>query len=111
MPPYDQRPERGARQPVQQPPRQGSQAGHPPGSQAGHTPGGQSQEVERRQPPAAQDVQTPTLRLISVGRREDVPLGPKDRVLDSTYDHQRDTWEALVVVLPRESESTADEEE
>lgn len=103
MSPYDQRPERGPRQPVQRPPQRGSQVGHPSG--------GRAQDVERRQPPAAQDVPTPTLRWISVGRHEDVPLGPKDRVLNSTYDPQRDTWEALVVVLPRESESEADEEE
>ncbi|MFB6164618.1 MAG: hypothetical protein ABEJ31_05615 [Haloarculaceae archaeon] len=61
--------------------------------------------------PADQQVQSPTLQWVSISSpNQGVALGEEDRVLEAYYDPQRRSWEALVVVLPRETGGESEED-
>ncbi|WP_255196168.1 hypothetical protein [Halorarius litoreus] len=71
----------------------------------GVPPGGQ-----QYMPLSELQVSTPTLCRVSLDQpQEQLALGPDDHVLDSVYNYQLDTWEALVIVQPREDEDEDDE--
>lgn len=58
------------------------------------------------------DVSSPTLRWISIDHpKTEIPIGEDDRVLESIFNLEYDTWELLVLVQPTEGDEESDETE
>ncbi|NHN42734.1 hypothetical protein G9C85_13995 [Halorubellus sp. JP-L1] len=75
-------------------------------------PGTQQQAAPQTTPIEEMDVDSPTLRWVSIEHPQDaVPIGPDDYVLESVFNPGIDAWEALVLVQPRESEDEDEDEE
>ena len=102
MTPYEQ-PGRPTDQPMQSNRPAGGADRIPPG-------GGQQGAVQQMPPVSEMSVSTPTVRWITIDHpRDQVTLGEDDYVLQSVFNHQRDAWEVLVLVQPRESDEEEEE--
>ena len=54
---------------------------------------------------AEMDITEPTVTWLEVSHpQQPIPIGEKDRVLDSHFNQQYDVWEVLLVALPEENE-------
>ncbi|WP_135851437.1 hypothetical protein [Halorussus salinus] len=54
---------------------------------------------------AEMDITEPTVTWLEVSHpQQPIPIGEKDRVLDSHFNEQYDVWEVLLVALPDEDE-------
>ena len=75
-------------------------------------PGPQQQAAAQPTPIGEMDVDSPTLRWVSIEHPQDaVPIGPDDYVLESVFNPGIDAWEVLVLVQPREGEDATEPEE
>jgi hypothetical protein len=54
---------------------------------------------------AEMDITDPTVTWLEVSHpQQPIPIGEKDRVLDSHFHEQYDVWEVLLVALPEDEE-------
>jgi hypothetical protein len=54
---------------------------------------------------AEMDITDPTVTWLEVSHpQQPIPIGEKDRVLDSHFNEQYDVWEVLLVALPEDEE-------
>jgi len=72
-------------------------------------PGGRgpSDQTEPAQPEdiAEMDITEPTVTWLELSHpQQPIPIGEKDRVLDSHFNEQYDVWEVLLVALPDEED-------
>jgi len=59
---------------------------------------------------AEMDITEPTVTWLEVSHpQQPIPIGEKDRVLDSHFNEQYDVWEVLLVALPDEDEQEDEE--
>lgn len=73
----------------------------------GHGEQGAGEQTERSQPQdiAEMDITEPTVTWLEVSHpQQPIPIGEKDRVLDSHFNEQYDVWEVLLVALPDEED-------
>ena len=60
---------------------------------------------------AEMDITEPTVTWLEVSHpQQPIPIGEKDRVLDSHFNEQYDVWEVLLVALPEDDEEEDDED-
>ncbi|WP_435179459.1 hypothetical protein [Halorussus sp. AFM4] len=83
------------------------------------TPTGPGEPATGEQPETARqpddiaemDITEPTVTWLEVSHpQQPIPIGEKDRVLDSHFNEQYDVWEVLLVALPDEDEEEEDDE-
>ncbi|MFC4449719.1 hypothetical protein [Halorussus aquaticus] len=61
---------------------------------------------------AEMDITEPTVTWLEVSHpQQPIPIGEKDRVLDSHFNEQYDVWEVLLVALPGEEDEEEEEDE
>ncbi len=59
---------------------------------------------------AEMDITEPTVTWLEVSHpQQPIPIGEKDRVLDSQFNEEYDVWEVLLVALPEDDEEEEDE--
>jgi hypothetical protein len=72
-----------------------------------------NESVEAAEQPddiAEMDITEPTVTWLEVSHpQQPIPIGEKDRVLDSHFNEQYDVWEVLLVALPDEDEQEDEE--
>jgi len=67
--------------------------------------------AEERESIVEMDITEPTLTWLELsGPQQPVPIGENDRVLDSSYNREYDTWEVLLLAVPEETEESEVEE-
>ncbi|WP_327051469.1 hypothetical protein [Halomicrococcus gelatinilyticus] len=70
-------------------------------------PGVETQTVEDI---AEMEITEPTLTWLEVSHpQQPIPIGEKDRVLDSTFNEQHDVWEVLLIAIPNEEGESEEE--
>ena len=74
---------------------------------------GMGEQADQPQDIAEMDITEPTVTWLEVSHpQQPIPIGEKDRVLDSHFNEQYDVWEVLLVALPdEEDEDEAEEDE
>ena len=72
--------------------------------------GGEPAQASQPDDIAEMDITEPTVTWLEVSHpQQPIPIGEKDRVLDSHFNEQYDVWEVLLVALPDEEEEEDDE--
>ncbi|WP_135805237.1 hypothetical protein [Halorussus marinus] len=77
------------------------------GTPTGPDERGQHDPTEPAQPEdiAEMDITEPTVTWLELSHpQQPIPIGEKDRVLDSHFNEQYDVWEVLLVALPEEED-------
>jgi len=80
------------------------------GTPTGPDERGPSDPTEPAEPEdiAEMDITEPTVTWLELSHpQQPIPIGEKDRVLDSHFNEQYDVWEVLLVALPEEADEEA----
>ncbi|NHN58231.1 MULTISPECIES: hypothetical protein [Halorussus] len=72
--------------------------------------GEQAETAKQPDDIAEMDITEPTVTWLEVSHpQQPIPIGEKDRVLDSHFNEQYDVWEVLLVALPDEEDEDGEE--